>query len=177
MVKPMEAWDVLLRQAIDPDLDERENVIFQIGLVLERHSRPNLTAPDLYEENLSRALLRLTLDDARHQAAVVYLITLVRNHPESAESYLYALSRAQPEFLVVPLLNLLHECGRKLAPDAAYQAALALDNCVKTGGEKIVEAIKGSNPSALLKQWTESDDDDLADKADRVLAKVEAILK
>src|SRR5262245_15822588 len=137
MVKPMEAWEELLRQAIDDDIDERENYIFQIGLVLERHSGPNLVAPDLYEENLSRALLRLTLDDARHEAAVVYLATLVKNYPESAESYLYAIGRAKPQFMVVPLLKLLKESARRLSPEAAYEAVKALDACLKAGGEVV----------------------------------------
>jgi hypothetical protein len=176
MVKPMEAWDVLLRQAIDDDFDERENYIFQIGLVLERHSRPNLTASDLYEENLSRALLRLTLDDARHQAAVVYLATLVKNNPESAESYLYALSRAKPEFLVEPLLKLLKDYGKSLAPEAAFQAVAALNACLKAGGEVVINAIKAHDPSSILAKWADGDDDELADKADRALEKVENIL-
>lgn len=175
MVKPMDAWDTLLRQAIEPDIDERENAVFQIGLVLERHSRPNLVATDLYEENLSRSLLRLTLDEARHEAAVVYLATLVRNHPESAESYLYALTRAKPDYLIDVLLKLLKESGNYLRQDSAYQAVVALDLCLKENSEKIIAAIKASNPSELLEKWAESDDDELGDKADRVLEKIEAL--
>lgn len=173
----MEAWEELLRQAIDPDVDERENIIFQIGLVLERHSNPNLVAPDLYEENLSRALLRLTLDEERHRAAVVYLATLVKTEPESAESYLYALSRAKPDYLIVPLLQLLREQGKRLHPEAAYQAAKALNNCLKTGSQVVIDAIKANDPSALLTQWADGDDDELGDAADLALEKVEAILK
>jgi hypothetical protein len=80
---PLEAWDELLRDAVSSDEDEQENALFLIGLILERHHKPNSDAPDLYESHLSRELLRLVLADNRQQAAVIYLAKLpgLMRHP------------------------------------------------------------------------------------------------
>jgi hypothetical protein len=175
-MKPLEAWEELLRQAIAKDFDEQQHALFQIGLILERHSRPNTDAAGLYDENLTRELLRLTLDDERQAAAVLYLATLVRNKPEHTKSFLYAISRAKPEHIITPLLALLRERGKTFAPDAAYQAVVALEACIKAGGAAMMAALRADDPSDLLDEWAESPQTMLADKADWVLEKIEKLL-
>ncbi|MCU0512214.1 MAG: hypothetical protein MUE40_06555 [Anaerolineae bacterium] len=144
--------------------------------MLERHSRPNTAAPELYDENLSRALLRLTLDDERQRAAAHYLATLAQNHPESAASYVYALGRCPPEPMIEPLLRLLAEQGHRLDSEAAYQAVVALETCVKTGSAAVLAALRARDPAPILARWADGDEDDLGDRADRVLEQVEKIV-
>jgi hypothetical protein len=176
-MKPLEAWEELLRQAIAKDFDEQQHALFQIGLVLERHSRPNMDAAGLYDENLSRELLRLTLDDDRQAAAALYLATLVRTKPDDAETFLYALGKAKPAAMITPLLTLMQERGTALLPEAAYQAVVALDTCLKAGGDVITAAVKAHDPSDILDEWAENKDPMLSARADLVLEKVEAILE
>ena len=114
MSRIMEAWEQVLREAVSSDYDEQQFALLQIGMVLQRHN-PHLTMDsDAEEETLSRELLRLTLNHERQTDTVKYLTTLVQNKPKDADTFLYALSNAQPKILVEPLLELLLEVGEKL---------------------------------------------------------------
>jgi hypothetical protein len=163
---PLEAWEDLLRDAVSSDEDEQENALFLIGLILERHHKPNPDAPDLYESHLSRDLLRLVLADNRQQAAVIYLAKLVETQPDAASSALYALRRAKPAFYMAPLLQLLAKHGKSLNADAAYEACEALIACAKNPPVNLKEMLAGFDPTDLLDHWAETGDEDLADRAD-----------
>lgn len=173
---PIEIWEELLRDAVSSDDDERENALFQIGLILERHHRPNMDAPELYEEHLPRELLRLVLPDVRQKAAAVYLAKLVETQPDDAASALYAMRRAKPLFYIEPLLQLLAERGQHLKFDAAYEASEALLTAAKQPPSTLKDLLKAYDPSALLDDWAEGKDDRLASKADRALEKLEPYL-
>jgi hypothetical protein len=173
---PIDIWEDLLRDAVSSDDDERENALFQIGLILERHNRPNPDAPELYESHLPRELLRLVLPDVRQKAAVVYLAKLVETQPDDAASALYAMRRAKPIFYIEPLLQLLVERGKQLKTSAAYEAAEALLTVAKQPPSTLKDLLKAHDPSALLDIWAEGKDDELADKADWALEKLEPYL-
>lgn len=173
---PIDLWEDLLREAVSSNDDDQENALFQIGLILERHNRPNTDIPELYEDHLSRDLLRLVLPEVRQRAAVVYLAKLVETQPAAAASALYALRRAKPLYYIEPLLSLLAERGKTLKPDVAYEAAEALLTCAKNPPSNLEEALQAYNPSALLDEWAEGKDDELADKADWALEKLEPFL-
>jgi hypothetical protein len=173
---PLEAWDELLRDAISSDEDEQENALFLIGLILERHHRPNADAPDLYESHLSRELLRLVLADNRQQAAVIYLAKLVETQPDASSSALYALRRAKPAFFIEPLLELLAKHGKSLNPDAAYEACEALIASAKQPPANLKEALAANDPTDLLDHWAEIGDEDLADRADWAWQKLSSYL-
>lgn len=174
MSRIMEAWEQTLRLAIDRDVDERENALFQIALVLERHSNP--MEDKNYEGNLSRELMRLVLDERRQADTVQYLATLAKNKPTEATTVLYALSKARPHLLIGPLLTLLREKGMQFPSEANYEALQALDGCLKDGGEAIVQAVRASNPREWLLRCTESKDELLAQKAHFALARLDAML-
>lgn len=176
MSRIMEAWEALLREAISTDYDDQQNAVFQIGLVLQRHNPYVIPEGDVYEESLSRELLRLTLNDSRQTDTVVYLAQLVKNHPKQADSFLFALGNAQPKIVIEPLLKLLQEVGAKLKHDAAYQALMALEAAIRDGGTTIVPALKAHDISNLLNDWAESPDDLLADKADNVDNKIQKLI-
>ena len=163
---PLDAWEDLLRDAVSSDEDEQENALFLIGLILERHHKPNADAPDLYETHLSRELLRLALADVRQKAAVVYLAKLVETQPEAGASALYALRRAKPLFYIEPLLDLLAKHGKSLKPDAAFEVCEALITSAKQPPANLKEALMAFDPTDLLDQWAETGDEDLADRAD-----------
>jgi hypothetical protein len=163
---PLEAWEELLRDAVSSDEDEQENALFLIGLILERHHKPNPDAPDLYESHLSRELLRLVLADNRQQAAVVYLAKLVETQPDAAPSALYALRRAKPVFYIEPLLQMLAKHGKSLSSDAAYEACEALINCAKQAPANLKDVLAANDPTDLLDHWAEIGDENLADRAD-----------
>lgn len=173
---PLEAWEELLRDAVSSDEDEQENALFLIGLVLERHHKPNSDAPDLYESNLSRELQRLVLAENRQQAAVIYLAKLVETEPDAAPSALYALRRAKPAIYVEPLLAMLAKHGKSLDPDAAYEACEALLTCGKNPPPNLREALKAYDPTPLLDHWAEMGNEDLADRADWTLEKLSPYL-
>ena len=172
----MEAWEQVLREAIAQDYDEQQNALFQIGLVLQRHNPHVIPEGDVYEDSLSRELLRLTLNDSRQTDTVIYLAQLVRNHPKQADSFLFAMGNAQPKIVIEPLLQLLQDVGAKLKNDAAYQALMALDAALRDGGDDMTAALKAHDISDLLDKWADSKDELLADKADSVDNKIHRLL-
>jgi hypothetical protein len=173
----IEAWDQLLRDAISKDFDTQQFALFQIGLVLQRHNPYVKPESDVYEETLSRDLLRLALDEKRQLDAVVYLMTLVRNYPGVADGILFAAGNAQPKILSTPLLNLLKEIGTKLKGDATYQALLALDGVLKVGGDSVRDAFKQVDLASLLEKWAESGDELTAEKAGKVQRQITRLLE
>ncbi len=172
MSKVMEHWENLLRQAITKDEDERENAIFQIGLILERHYQPNQDAPDLYEANLSRELLRLVIDDSRQQDTILYLTTLIKNQPEDAASLIYAIRRANPVWFIQPLLTLLDTYGDQLTNDAAYEVVLAFESCIKSNNESVFAALRAANVTPLLTTWADGSDTLLGGKTKRMMVRL-----
>jgi len=174
MSRIMEAWEQTLRLAIDRDIDERENALFQIALVLERHSNP--MEDKNYEGNLPRELLRLVLDERRQADTVQYLATLAKNKPTEATTVLYAMSKARPHILVGPLLSLLRDRGMQFPSEANYEALQALDICLKDGSEAIAQAVRAINPREWLLRCAESHDELLAEKAYFALARLDALL-
>lgn len=176
MSKVMEHWDNLLRQAVTKDEDDRENAIFQIGLILERHYQPNQDAPDLYETNLSRELLRLVLENSRQQDTILYLITLVKNQPQDAASLIYAVRRSNPVFFIQPLLALLNDKGADLGNDAAYEVVLALESCIKSNNETVIAALRAAELSPLLNTWADGSDTLLGGKTKRMMVRLNKLV-
>jgi len=173
MSRVMEAWEQVLRDAISSDYDEQQFALLQIGMVLQRHNPHLGMESDAEEEALSRELLRLALNEKRQADAVEYLVTLVRNKPKDADSFFYTLSNAQPKILAEPLLKLLLDVGKKLKPDAAFQALIALDGVVKNADETVIKALATYEIIPLLDDWSEREDDEiLADKADTIAEKI-----
>lgn len=176
MSRIMAAWEAVLREAIATDYDDQQNALFQIGLVLQRHNPHIKPESDVYEESLSRDLQRLALDENRQKDTVIYLAQLVKNHPKQADSFIFAMSNAQPKILIEPLLTLLQEVGAKLKTDAAYQALLALEGAIRDGGDTIASVLKAHDISGLLDTWADSSDDLLADKAVSVENRIEKLI-
>lgn len=175
MSRVMQAWEQVLREAISPDLDEQEFALFQIGLVLYRHNPTVQQETDVEEETLSRELLRLSLNPQRQMDTVKYLTTLVRNHPKKADSFFYAMSNAQPSVLIEPLIEVIKERGAKLSKDAAYHSLLALDTVFKHGSDEDRAKIAEADLLDILDEWADSNDDLLAEKADVIAGKIEAL--
>lgn len=177
MSRVMAAWQAVLRQAADSDFDEQQHALFQIGLVLERHNLAGQQqSAHLYEENLPRELLRLTLSLDRQRETVEYLAAMAVKHRRQADSFLYALGRAQPAAMIVPLLTLIQDNGTALPAAAAYQAVTALNNALNQAGDDdtVQSALAHHDPRPQLIAWSEHSDDDLAARAARVLAKLPA---
>jgi hypothetical protein len=174
MSRIMEAWEQTLRRAIDRDIDERENALFQIALVLERHSNP--MEDKNYEGNLPRELLRLVLDERRQADTVQYLVTLAKNKPTEATTVLYALSKARAHLLIGPLLALLRDRGMQFPSEANYEALQALDVCLKDGGDVVAQAVRAISPREWLLRCAESSDPLLAEKAHFALVRLDALL-
>lgn len=175
MNRLLEAWETLLREATSRDFDTQQNAVFQISLVLERHSGGVPLPNELYEENLSRELLRLTLDDKRQLEAVDFLAAMVRANDATAESFLYALGKAKPALAIDVLLTLCHERGAAWDDGAAYEAVSALLTFFKRGEAVVVAALRDGAPLALLAAWAERDDALLASTAKLLLDKLGAL--
>lgn len=171
MNRVMQAWEEVLREAISSDFDEQQFALFQIGLILQRHN-PNIPKEsDVYEETLSRELLRLALDESRQRDTVIYLAILIEKRPQDAASLLYALSQAQVHLLAQPLLDTVLAQHKKFNKEAIYHALLALE-IVLRGDDGPAQIIKKSTRlHGLLLSWTEYDDDMIAGKAESLLKK------
>lgn len=176
MSRIMEAWKQVLRDAISSDYDEQQFALLQIGMVLQRHNPHLMMDSDAEDETLSRELLRLTLNHERQSDAVKYLTTLVQTKPESADTFLYALSNAQAIILVEPLLELLLEVGENLKSDAVFQTLISLDGILKHADDTVKEAFNIFDIIPLLDDWAEGDDDLIANKADILADKIVDLL-
>jgi len=173
MSRIMQAWEEVLREAISSDFDERQFALFQIGLILQRHN-PNIPKEsDVYEETLSRELLRLALDENRQRDTATYLATLIEKRPQDAASLFYALSQAQAHIMAQPLLDTVLAQHKKFDKDAIYHALLALENVLR-GDEETANIVKKSTRlQGLLHKWEEHDDDLIAGKAESLLKKID----
>jgi len=174
----MQAWEQILRDAISKDYDEQQMALFRIGLVLQRHN-PHITPDsDVYEEALSRGLLRLALNEQRQRDTVIYLATMVRHQPKHADSFLFAMSNAQPKILIEPLVELLVDIGEKFGGAAAYQALVAFNNALRDGDDSVREVVKqqADNLIALLDDWSSAKDNLLSEKALNLADKVETMI-
>jgi hypothetical protein len=176
MNRMVEAWEGLLREATSQDYDEMQDAMFKVGLVLERHNYPNAMNSELYEEYLSRELLRLVLDDKRQSEAIDFLVAMVKARKQDADTFLYAMGKCKPTLVIAPLLMLINDLGNKWNNEGAYEAVVALDNCLKATDDSVKDAIRANDPSQQLDAWAEANTEDLAIRADRVLEKVEDLL-
>lgn len=172
MAKLLDAWESLFSEMHEGDYDEQQDALFRIGLVLERHNPAIVGEPDLYEESLSRELLRLTLNDARQRAALDALVQFAEDEPKVADAVIYALGRARAELAVESLLKLIDSQGKNWSDDAAYQAVFALDTFFRTNGSVTMEALNQCDIRDLLEAWSVSGDDMVADKSDTVLSRI-----
>lgn len=176
MSRIIEAWEQVLRDAVSTDYDEQQFALFQIGLILQRHNPHVKPESDAVEESLSRDLLRLSLNEERQRYAVDYLGALVRKYPKQADSFLFAMSNAQPKVLAEPLILLLQEMGKKFNRDAIYQALMSLDTLFKQDSEILKQTLQAHDILPLVDEWTEHSDKLIADKADLLAEKIEDLL-
>jgi hypothetical protein len=176
MNRLISAWEELLRAAASPDYDEFQDAMFRIALVLERHNYPNRSIGDIYEEYLSRDLMRLALGERQQRDVVDFLVAMARARRADADTFLYALARVKPALMIAPLLALIQEWHDKWTPDACYEAAYGLDMALKAGGDEVVAAFQANDPSDILERWADSTDEALAERADLALAKLDRLL-
>lgn len=177
MSRLMAAWEALMREATSPDYDEMQDAMFRLSLVLERHNYPQRISEQLYEEYLSRDLLRLTLDERRQREVVDFLVAMVRARRADADTFLFALARVRPDLIVEPLLQLIQEFGDRWNDEAKMEALNALKAVMKANPAGWVDLLRQHDPSDLLDEWAQSDQDELADDADYVLSKLEKLLE
>lgn len=172
----LEAWETLLEQAENGDYDEQQDALFQIGLILERHNPAIEGEPDMYEEALSRELLRLTLAPSRQADAINDLLKWAIQDAAAADACLYAVSRAEVGLVIEPLLQFIQRQGPKMNDEVAYQTVVALDTCLRQGLDAVKQALAKYDPTAQLDEWQDADDDLLADKALFALRRVNHLL-
>lgn len=173
----MEAWDAVLRDAVSKDYDKQQLALFQIGLILQRHNPHVKNESDVPEETLSRDLLRLTLNEERQANALEYLGALVRKYLKQADSFIFAMSNAQPKILVEPLIQIFEDKGNKLTDEAIYQSLMALDNAFKQDSDAVKKVVEKHDILPLLDTWAEYDDSLIADKANLLAVKIEELLE
>lgn len=176
MSRMIEAWEQVLRDAVSNDYDEQQFALFQIGLVLQRHNPLVKQESDAPEETLSRDLLRLTLNEERQRNALEYLGALIRKYPKQTDSFLFAMSNAQPKILAEPLFLLLAEMGKKFNRDAIYQALMTLDTLFKQDATILKQFAQKHDILPVLETWAEHDESLIADKADLLAEKIENLL-
>lgn len=176
MNRQLSAWEELLKEATSVDYDEMQDAMFRVSLVLERHNYPKKMTEELYEEYLPRELLRLVLDEKRQADTIDFLVGMVRGRKEDADTFLYAMAKAKPTLILEPLLKLYQDFGERWYAEAKLEAVTALDLALKATGENAAELLAQYDPSELLDEWADDPNEELADKADRVLEKIENLL-
>jgi hypothetical protein len=171
------AWEALLREATSLDYDEMQDAMFRLSLVLERHNYPHRLAEQLYEEYLSRDLLRLTLDERRQREVVDFLVAMTRARRADADTFLFALARVRPDLMGEALLRLMRDLGENWNDDAKLEAINALNALLKANLPNIADLLRQNDPTALLDDWAQSAQEALASEADFVLSKIEKLLE
>lgn len=169
-----QALNALLVELASKDFDTRENALFQLGLMLERSNQGNaLTdAPDIYSDNLSREMMRMTLSNDEQIRVIDNLSRLIATHKDSRPTAFWTLGKANGELALVPLLSLIQAVGQKLNNEGAYQACDALRRWLEDGiadNDEYVEQLKLQNPTSVLKRWSNSSDARLAESVERVM--------
>lgn len=177
MSRLLEAWEALQRQATSRDYDEQQYAAFQIGLVLERHNPDLDQSPDVYEENLSRELMRLRLDDDRQRAAIDFLVAMVRSNAQTADTFLYALSRVRADLLLDPLIALIDDRGKNWDDSAAYEAISALTRCLRTLNDVATARKINNGLRTYIDEQADSEDELLSERADNLLQRIDRLLE
>ncbi|MGB7339773.1 MAG: hypothetical protein WBC91_12840 [Phototrophicaceae bacterium] len=172
MSRIMEAWQLVLREAVSNDYDEQQFALHCISMVLQRHNPHLGMDSDAEEEALSRELLRLTLNHEKQAETVDYLVALIKQKPNEAESFLYGLSTAQPIVLAEPLVKLLLDVGSTFKKKAIFQALIALDSVVKYADDSVATIFDTYDLIPLLDDWADHEDDLIANKADVIADRI-----
>jgi hypothetical protein len=168
------ALNVLINELTDKDFDFREHALFQLGLILERSNQGDTLAdvPDIYSDNLSRDLLRLSLSNKEQNRVIDGLSRLIVAYNDSRPSAFWTLGKANGELAFAPLLALIKATGQKLNNEAAFQACDTLRRWLQDGmadDGDLAEQLKLQDPTPLLKRWLDSSDERLTGSAETVL--------
>lgn len=170
-----QALSEMFKELKNKDFDTRENAMFQLGLMLERSNQGEqqlADAGDIYEDNLSREMLRMKLDDDEQNQVIEKLSQVIAMEKDSRPTAFWAIGKVKPALGISPLLGLIKATGHQLNTEAAYQACDALKRWLNAGvaDDAIVKAqLNLQNPTELLERWLDSSDERLADTADDVM--------
>jgi hypothetical protein len=164
MSRLLDTWNTLLTEVATGDVDDQEYACFRVALVLDRHNKPHQLDPALYEDNLSRELLRLTLDHRRQGDAVDYLLALAKNHPGRAASALFALTKAHASVMLPRLLKFLGSdlSVQRWPQNAKLEIVMGLRAAIRQDAAHIATIQANQGVMQLLGQWSEASDDVLA---------------
>jgi len=168
------ALNALINELNDKDFDFRENALFQIGLLLERSNKGDALAnvPDIYSDNLSRDLLRLSLSNKEQNRIIDSLSRLIATEKESRPTAFWSFGKAKAELAFMPLVALIQATGSQLNNEAAYQACDTLRRWLEEGladDEDRAKQLKSQDPTPILQRWLESSDERLVESAELVL--------
>ena len=168
------ALNVLINELNDKDFDFRENALFQLGLLLERSNQGDALAnvPDIYSDNLSRDLLRLTLSNKEQNRIIDSLSRLIATDHESRPTAFWTLGKAKGELAFASLLALIQATGYKLNNEASFQACDSLRRWIEEGiadDKDRAGQLKLQDPTGILQNWLESSDERLVACAEDVL--------
>lgn len=157
----------------DADFDVRENALFQLGLLLERSNEPeNTQMPDVYEDNLSRDMLKISLSDAEQNKVIAAVSQLIATRKDSRQTGFWVMSKVKGELAFAPMLALIKATGNNINNEAAFQICFALRKWLESGiaeKEEGREQLKMQDPTSYLEKWQNSKDERLAETAKIVL--------
>ena len=145
-----------------------------MGLLLERSNKGDGLAnvPDIYSDNLSRDLLRLTLSNKEQNRIIDSLSRLIATENESRPTAFWTLGKAKSDLAFPSLLALIQATGYKLNNEASFQACDTLRRWLQeeTSDEKNrLAQLKLQDPTPMLESWLESSDERLVASAEDVL--------
>ena len=155
------------------DFDEREYALFQLALVIQRSqaSAAGPDTPDLYQENLTRDLLRIRMTPGEQREAAKALAEVIASFPESRSSAFWASSHLSAEVGLPVVMAMAVEFGGQLGVESAYQVCRALGHWLASAEltQAFIDERLGSvGRLECLERWTDSADARLAEAAGRL---------
>lgn len=149
----------------------------QIGMILERGSRDVTGKDAFYKLILSPHMLTLDLTEDDQREVVDYLHDLVKGGNRT-HGIIWAIGKASPYVAIAPLLDLIQSYSATFDAVTAHHAIVALDNCLLVTDDgrldpEIARQLDECDPLTFLYEAAAYDDQNVAQPAQRVLAKLE----
>ena len=167
--------DKVLQPVFDKILSEskdlRQEGITQLADLLSKNNKVNYVGPN-YSHFLPPELLSLKLGVSEQREIVVNLEKLIMINP-NASSLFWVMGKAKPIVAIGPLLNLINMYSDELNDETAYQALIALENCLVDSDERelstIIGQFRANPPDRFFQKIKFSSDVRLDDIATRIL--------
>jgi hypothetical protein len=166
----------LLKSASSPAIEEQMQALFHIAMLLEKSTRPS-DENGFYETILPPGVLGIHLDEEA-QTEILQELAQKTYSQSIVPSLFWAIGKSLPGAGAPVLVHFLDEHPDFLNdPQVAYQAVIALENCLDsertgTAARHVEEKLRGLPVVRFLRQASSSPDEKLSEHATRLLRRL-----